>query len=193
MTGLIYFVMVDINDIHALHKRLTICTLQTNDIIVFQRNAGSVCCLENLVPVSGLGRLAIRQNTMDSVAALNHLQLLMGEQRSHAELRNRRENGLAAFKGYLALHFTLKLVREGCCHFIAERIGNNHKNPVLAVTDLAPIEVHLLRNLQHPTKLRHVVSAGIRPVLPQRAKEPVRIQSFHLVCNMLKQVIQKWV
>ena len=71
MAGLIYFVVVDINDIHALNQRLTVCTLQANDVIVFQRNTGSVCCLENLVPVSGIGRLAIRQNTQNTVAALN--------------------------------------------------------------------------------------------------------------------------
>ena len=101
VTGFIYFVVVDINDIHALHKCLTVCTLQTNNIIVFQRNTGSVCCLENLVPVSGISRLAIRQNTKNAVAALNHLQLLMGEQRGHTELRNGRENGLAASRDTL--------------------------------------------------------------------------------------------
>ena len=161
MAGLIYLVMVDVDDIHTLDQSLTFQTLQANDVIVFQRDTGSVCCLENLVPVSGISRVAIRQNTKNAVAALNHLQLLMGEQRGHTELRNGRENGLAASKGHLALHFTLKLFREGCCHLVAERIGNNHKNPVLAVTDLAPIKVHLLRNLQHTAILCQILCAGI--------------------------------
>ena len=191
MTGLIYLIVVDVNDIHALDQSLTLHTLETNDVVVFQRNTVGIIGFQYLVSVSGICRLSVSQNAKDTVAARNDLQLLMRQQSCHTELRDRREDRFTAVQRYLALHLPLKLLRKGGCHFIAESIRDDHKDTVVVGFDLGLIEVNLLRHFQNATIRLQILSTGIRPVLTELPKIPVRIETFDLLRDMFEKVIQQ--
>ena len=191
MAGLVHLIVVDVNDIHALDQSLTLQTLEANDVVVFQSNAVGIVGLQHLISVSGICRLSVCQNAENTVAAGNDFQLLMRQQGCHTELCDCREDRFAAIQSYFALHLPLKLLRKGGCHFIAESIRDDHKDTVVVGLDLGLIEVHLLRHFQNAAIRLQILSTGIRPILTELTKIPVRIEAFGFLRYMLKEVIQQ--
>ena len=79
MTGLVNGVVVDIDHVHALDERLPVGTLHADNVLVLERHAGRVRCLQELVPVGSLSGLPVGQHRQSLGLAALQLdgQLLM--------------------------------------------------------------------------------------------------------------------
>ena len=79
MTGLVDGVVVDINHVHTLDECLPVGTLHADNVLVLERHAGRVRCLQELVPVGSLSGLSVGQHRQSLGLAALQLdgQLLM--------------------------------------------------------------------------------------------------------------------
>ena len=79
MTGLVDGVVVDIDHVHALDERLPVGTLHADNVLVLERHAGRVCCLQELVSVVSFSGLPVGQHRQSLGFATFQLdgQLLM--------------------------------------------------------------------------------------------------------------------
>ena len=193
VAGLVHLVMVDVNDLHALHKGGSLRTLHPDNVIVFQGDTGAVCTFQYLVPVSRVRRQSVRGDGKQPACLLGHLQLFVGQQSGHAEFCHGREDAAHAVQRYLALRFPLELLGKLRGHLIAEGVGDDDKDAVVVGLDLGVVEIHLLRHFQNPAILRKILRRRVRPVLSKLTEEPVGVQALHLFHDVLEQIIQQGV
>lgn len=95
VAGRVDGVVVDVDDIHAAHLGRALAALHGDDVGGLQGDALRIGGLEHSVAVRRVGGLAVGEYG-EAASRWRDCQLLVRQQRCHAELRDAREHGLAA-------------------------------------------------------------------------------------------------
>ena len=183
-------IMVNVDHFHALYQSTSVSPFHADDVLVLQRHTCRVGSFQNFVTVGAGSGLPICQYGKQFVFYFNR-KFGVRKQSSHPELGDRRENALHILELHLALILSLQFFRKGSRHFIPHRIRNNHKHSGICIFHTAAVEIFLMRDFHDFPIFSQFLRTDIRPVIPKFAQEPVGIQPFHLVYNVLKQIIQQ--
>ena len=124
---------------------------------------------------------------------IGHLEILVWEQGSHTELRCGWENRLHGSNPRAALCFSKELTCELHRHFITQCIGNDDIHPAAGSFNRFYVMVIEVRLLRDPRKRRvpcKLLMYERCPLIAKRSKEPVFIEPFHVIGNILIEVFQ---
>ena len=165
VAGRIDGVVVDVDDIHAAHLGRALA-LHGDDVGGLQGDALGIGGLEHGVAVRRFGRLAVGEHG-EAASRWRDCQLLVRQQRCHAELRDAREHGLAARELDLARDVALELLRERRGDLVAHGIRDDDEDAARERRNLVAVERLLLGHLLYLAVGREVVGAVLRPVLAE--------------------------
>ena len=166
VAGRIDGVVVDVDDIHAAHLGRALAALHGDDVRGLEGDALRIGGLEHGIAVRRIGGLAVGEHG-EAASRWRDRQLLVWQQRRHAELRDAREHGLAARELDLARDVALELLRERRGNLVAHGIRDDDEDAARERRNLVAVERLLLGHLLYLAVGREVVGAVLRPVLAE--------------------------
>ena len=166
VAGRVDGVVVDVDDIHAAHLGRALAARHGDDVGGLQGDALRIGGLEHSVAVRRVGRLAVSKHG-EAASRWRDCQLLVRQQRCHAELRDAREHGLVARELGLARDVALALLRKRRGDLVAHGIRDDDEDAAREWRNLVAVERLLLGHLLYLAVGREVVGAVLRPVLAE--------------------------
>lgn len=157
---------------NAAHERRALLALPVQQVGCPQGNALRVRRLQHGIAVRRLRRLPIREHR-DAAIPYPYGELLMRQQRRHAELRDARQQGLAARELYLARHLAAEFPGELRCDLVAHGIRDDDEKPAAGRCDPLRIKRCLLRHLADLAIPPEFLGAVLRPVFPELREEAI--------------------